>query len=82
MINLIKNHLFKTDLNKEIKILLNSISKYPELTGSKSIYPCQLITATNGKMFAKGGAEGVLLFAHKEKKIGGVIKVKDGNNCK
>ena len=35
--------------------------------------------ATNGKVFAKGGAEGVLLFAHKKKKIGGIIKVNDGN---
>ena len=34
---------------------------------------------TNGKMFSKNGAEGVLLFAHKEKKIGGIIKVEDGN---
>ena len=30
-------------------------------------------------MYAKWGAEGVLLFAHKQKKIGGVIKVIDGN---
>ena len=34
---------------------------------------------TNGKMFAKWGAEGVIMFAHKEKHIGGIIKVKDGN---
>ena len=34
---------------------------------------------TKGKMFSKCGAEGVLLFAHKEKKIGGIIKIKDGN---
>ena len=34
---------------------------------------------TKGKFFAKWGAEGVLLFAQKEKKIGGIIKVKDGN---
>ena len=44
-----------------------------------NIYPCQLIKITRGKIFAKGGAEGILLFAHKEKKIGGIIKVEDGN---
>ena len=49
------------------------------MTGSKSIYPIQLMSKTKGKIFAKEGAEGVLLFVHKNKKIGGVIKVKDGN---
>ena len=79
MINLIKNYKEEKIYTKEIKLLLNSIKKFPHLTGSKSIYPSQLMIATNGKMFAKGGAEGVLLFAHKDKKIGGVIKIKDGN---
>ena len=37
------------------------------------------MAATDGKIFSKGGAEGVLLFAHKEKKIGGIIKINDGN---
>jgi len=79
MINFLKNLNEKKKYTNEINILANSIARYPELTGSKIIYPCQLMIATNGKIFAKGGAEGVLLFAHKEKKIGGVIKVKDGN---
>ena len=79
MINLLKNLIQKKDHTNEIKLLLKAIGKYPELTGSNNIYPCQLMAATKGKMFAKGGAEGILLFAHKEKKIGGIIKVKDGN---
>ena len=79
MINLLKHYKNKMKYTNEIQILFKAISKYPELTGSKSIYSSQLMIATNGKMFAKGGAEGVLLFAHKEKKIGGIIKVKDGN---
>ena len=79
MIGMLKNYKEKNLYSKEVKILLKSILKYPELTGSKSIYPSQLISKTNGKMFCKGGAEGVLLFAHIEKKIGGVIKVSDGN---
>ena len=79
MINLIKNFSEECKYTKEVKILLNAIKKYPQLTGSKTIYPCFLMKVTKGKLFAKGGAEGVLLFAHKEKKIGGVIKVIDGN---
>ena len=79
MINLLKNYIDDGNYSKEVRIILDSISKYPELTGSKSIYPTQLMIATKGKIFSKEGAEGVLLFAHKEKKIGGIIKVKDGN---
>ena len=79
MINLLKHFLETKDFSSEIKILLNAIQKHPNLTGSKHIYPSQLMSATNGKIFCKGGAEGVLLFAHKEMKIGGVIKVCDGN---
>ena len=79
MINIIKHYKETKDHTREIRILLKAIEKYPQLTGSKSIYPSQLMTATNGKIFSKGGAEGVLLFAHKEKSIGGVIKVNDGN---
>ena len=79
MVNLIKHYVEKKNNTKEIRILLKAIEKYPQLTGSKSIYSSQLMNATNGKIFCKGGAEGVLLFSHKEKKIGGVIKVNDGN---
>lgn len=79
MINLIKNLYEKNSHTNEIGKLLTAIAKYPHLTGSRSIYPSQLMLATKGKVFSKGGAEGVLLFAHKEKRIGGVIKVKDGN---
>ena len=69
MINLLKNYLENKKYTNEIRILLQAISKYPELTGSKTIYPSQLMLATNGKIFSKAGAEGVLLFAHKEKKL-------------
>jgi L-asparaginase II len=79
MINLLKNYEEEENYTKEIKLLIDSIAKYPQLTGSKSIYSSQLMMATGGKIFSKVGAEGVLLFAHKEKKIGGIIKVKDGN---
>lgn len=79
MINLIKEYKETRENTTEVKILLKAITRYPQLTGGKSIYPCQLMMATNGKVFSKGGAEGILLFAHTEKKVGGVIKVNDGN---
>lgn len=79
MVNLIKHYNETKSCSFEINLLLNAISKYPHLTGSKTKYDTQLMTITKGKMFAKWGAEGVLVFAHKQKKIGGVIKVIDGN---
>ena len=79
MVNLIKHNKENREYTAEIKILLEAIKKYPHLTGSRSIYSSQLMEATNGKIFSKSGAEGVLLFAHKEKKVGGIIKVTDGN---
>ena len=79
MIKLIKSLYEDNAYSYEIRLLLSAISKYPFLTGSKIKYDSQLIKATKGKFFSKWGAEGVLLFAHKEKKIGGVIKVEDGN---
>lgn len=79
MINLIHHYNKSQKFTEEVRILLNSIAKYPHLTGSRYIYPSQLMNITDGKIFCKGGAEGVLLFMHKEKKIGGVIKVSDGN---
>ena len=74
-----KNILFKK-INFPFEIL--SYSKKNVLRGlhlQTSFSQDKILTVTKGKIFAKGGAEGVLLFAHKEKKIGGVIKVSDGN---
>ena len=79
MVNLIKHYKETGDYCDAVSLLLNKIAKYPHITGSKIKYDSQLMKITKGKMFSKWGAEGVLLFAHKEKKIGGVIKVKDGN---
>ena len=79
MINLIKHFKENRAYSDEVRLLLNAIAKYPHLTGSKLKYDSQLMIITKGKMFSKWGAEGVLMFAHKEKKIGGVIKVNDGN---
>ena len=79
MVNLIKNYFGKEEFSTPIKLLLDSILKHPQLTGGSKKFDSELMRITKGKIFSKGGAEGVLLFAHKEKKIGGVIKIKDGN---
>ena len=79
MVNLIKNYISNDTFSTQIKLLLDSILKYPQLTGGINKFDSELMKITKGKIFSKGGAEGVLLFAHKEKKIGGVIKIKDGN---
>ena len=79
MVNLIKNYICNDAFSTQIRLLLDSILKYPQLTSGTNKFDSELMKITKGKIFSKGGAEGVLLFAPKEKKIGGVIKIKDGN---
>ena len=79
MVNLIKNYIGSGVFSIPIKLLVDSIQQYPQLIGGSKKFDSELMRITKGKFFSKGGAEGVLLFAHKEKKIGGVIKIKDGN---
>ena len=67
MINLIKQINNRDVYAKEVSLLFNSIKKFPQLIGSKEKYDTQLIIATKGQMFVKGGAEGILLFVHKKK---------------
>lgn len=59
--------------------LLNAINKYPKLIGGTNRFDSEIIKITNGKIFCKGGAEGVLLFADNRKGYGGIIKIIDGN---
>ena len=82
MINLIKEK--EKDKNSKysqaINIITYSIKKYPILIGGHNRFDSDIIRITKGRIFCKGGAEGVLLFADFSKKIGGVIKILDGNN--
>ena len=75
MINLINKKK-----SKSINIILSSINKFPYLIGGSNRFDSNLIKLTKGRLFCKGGAEGVLLFEDFVKKIGGVIKITDGNN--
>ena len=80
MINLIKEKNNNNEYSKAINIILSSINKYPKLIGGRNSFDSEVIKITKGRIFCKGGAEGVLLFADFIKKIGGVIKDIDGND--
>lgn len=80
MINLIKTKEENNEYANSLNTMLKSIKKFPLLIGGHNRFDSDIIKYTKGRIFAKGGAEGVLLFADFEKKIGGALKVLDGNN--
>ena len=79
LINLISSYNDKFAFNYEIKFLINNILNNPMMIGGKKRFDSELIKICNKKLFCKGGAEGVFLFAHLKKEIAGAIKVIDGN---
>ena len=79
IINLINKKNTKNYYSKAIGILLSAIAKYPLLIGGKKRFDSEVIKHTQGRIFCKGGAEGVLLFVDISKNIGGIIKIEDGN---
>ena len=79
MVNLINKRDTKNEYSKAVCALLNAIVKYPLLIGGKKRFDSEVIKHTQGRIFCKGGAEGVLLFVDTSKNIGGVIKIEDGN---
>ena len=80
MVNLIKEKEKKNSYSNAINIILSAITKFPLLIGGQNRFDSEIIKTTKGRIFCKGGAEGVLLFADFAKKIGGAIKIVDGNN--
>ena len=79
IINLINKKNTRNYYSKAICTLLNAIAKYPFLIGGKKRFDSEIIKHTQGRIFCKGGAEGVLLFVETSKNIGGIIKIEDGN---
>ena len=53
--------------------------KNPLFIGGNKNLDSNLMKISNGKIFCKGGAEGVFLFLHLQKGIFGILKVSDGN---
>tara|TARA_Y100001970_G_scaffold9137_1_gene10642 strand:- start:27944 stop:28960 length:1017 start_codon:yes stop_codon:yes gene_type:complete len=79
LLNLVRSYDSNFYNTQSTKTLINSILENPNYIGGTNNLDTNLIKISDKKIFCKGGAEGVLLFAHLEKKIVGVIKVKDGN---
>lgn len=65
--------------NPNFQVVVNSIAKHPILIGDKDSLDSNLIKVTSGNLIAKGGAEGLLAIANREKKEGMVIKEWGGN---
>jgi len=80
MISLLRIKEKKNNYANAMNTLLNSILKYPLVIGGTDRFDSMVMQITKGRIFCKGGAEGILLFADLKKNIGGVIKIKDGND--
>mgnify|MGYP001174564666 CR=1 FL=1 len=79
MINLLLEKNKKSINGVAVNRALKAINKYPELIAGSNRFDTDVIKYTEGRIFCKGGAEGVLLFCDLKNKIGGVIKIIDGN---
>ena len=58
---------------------LISINRYPCLTAGQNQFDSNIIKATKGRIYFKRGAEGIGFVVDRKNKIGGAIKVEDGN---
>jgi len=66
-------------LKQAIRRISHSMMQYPEMVSGNQEFCTEIMKATNGKIIAKGGAEGVYGLGLPEKGIGVAIKVADGN---
>lgn len=60
------------------KLILDGISKYPDLISGAGNFPTEITRATSGRVFAKVGAEGVYCALAPKEKIYLALKVRDG----
>ena len=67
------------DISFCINKLLYCISKNPSYIGGTGRFDSELMKITKGRIFCKGGAEGIIMFADLKNRYGGIIKVIDGN---
>ena len=80
MIQLINEKNNNDFYSSSINTILSTIKKFPLLIAGKNCFDSEIIKITKGRIFCKGGAEGVLLFADLQNKVGGIIKILDGNH--
>ncbi|GMA62652.1 asparaginase [Alicyclobacillus fastidiosus] len=52
---------------------------YPSLVGGTDRFDTDLMTATHGRILAKGGAEGFMMVVVPKQRVGIALKVRDGN---
>lgn len=62
------------------KLILDGVSKYPDLISGQNNFPTEITRATNGRLFAKVGAEGVYCALSPQDNIYIALKVRDGAN--
>jgi L-asparaginase II len=64
--------------NTAAAAVVSAMTTFPELTSSPGRVPLQIMQATNGRLLAKEGAEGVLCVAAVDDDWGLAVKVEDG----
>ena len=58
---------------------LKSVTQYPFLTAGQNQFDSNIIKVTKGRIYFKRGAEGIGFIVDRKNKIGGAIKIEDGN---
>jgi L-asparaginase II len=67
-----------TDPRTPAAAVVDTMTRYPDLTSSTGREPLQFMQATSGRILAKEGAEGVLCLAGTDSGWGLALKVEDG----
>ncbi len=69
----------KSEIDKACKIVLESITANPHMIAGQNRLCSDLAKATNGRIIAKVGAEGVYMAIIRDKHLGVALKVEDGS---
>lgn len=67
------------DLKQAIERIRVAMTTYPEMVAGSEQFDTDLMSVFDGRIVAKGGAEGVHCFGDQESGLGIAIKVSDGN---
>ncbi len=62
------------------KLILDAVAKYPDLISGQNNFPTEITRATNGRVFAKVGAEGIYCALSPEDNIYIALKARDGGS--
>jgi L-asparaginase II len=73
------DHVEPLSLRQAIKRLTHAMVQHPEMISGPNDFCTELMKVGNGKIIAKGGAEGVYCLGLPQRGIGIAIKVEDGN---